>query len=157
MSALGKLFRTTAFKLTLAYLIVFALFAAFLLGYFALNTRRLFTDQVTQAVDIEIAGLSDQYNAGGIRRLTQVVDARSRRPGSNLYLVTTPNGDGLAGNVGSLPTGILDKPGRDRDRLSPDRGGRDRGTASRAGARLAIAERLQASGRARPGGARAPL
>jgi signal transduction histidine kinase len=111
VSALGKLFRTTAFKLTLAYLIVFALFAAFLLGYFALNTRRLFTDQVTQAVDVEIAGLSDQYNAGGIRRLTQVVNARSRRPGSNLYLVTTPNGDGLAGNVGSLPTGILDKPG----------------------------------------------
>jgi signal transduction histidine kinase len=106
VSALGKLFRTTAFKLTLAYLIVFVL-----LGYFALNTRRLFTDQVTQAVDVEIAGLSDQYNAGGIRRLTQVVNARSRRPGSNLYLVTTPNGDGLAGNVGSLPTGILDKPG----------------------------------------------
>ena len=111
MSALGKLFRTTAFKLTLAYLVVFALFAAFLLGYFALNTRRLFTEQATQAVDIEIAGLSDQFNSAGIRRLTQVVDARSRRPGSNLYLVTTPNGDGLAGNVGSLPTGVLEKPG----------------------------------------------
>ena len=40
-----------------------------------------------------------------------MVEARSRRPGSSLYLVTTPNGDGLAGNVGSLPTGILDKPG----------------------------------------------
>jgi hypothetical protein len=35
MAALGKLFNTTAFKLTLAYLTVFALFAAFLLGYFA--------------------------------------------------------------------------------------------------------------------------
>ena len=35
MTALGKLFRTTAFKLTLVYLTVFALFAAFLLGYFA--------------------------------------------------------------------------------------------------------------------------
>ena len=69
MSALGKLFRTTAFKLTLAYLVVFALFAAFLLGYFALNTRRLFTEQATQAVDIEIAGLSDQFNSAGIRRL----------------------------------------------------------------------------------------
>jgi cellobiose phosphorylase len=34
MTALGKLFRTTAFKLTLAYLTVFALFAVFLLGYF---------------------------------------------------------------------------------------------------------------------------
>lgn len=111
MTALGKLFRTTAFKLTLVYLIVFALFAVFLLGYFALNTKRLFTEQVTEAVDAEITGLVDHFNAGGIRRLTFVVEARSRRPGSSLYLVTTPGSDGLAGNVGSLPTGALDKPG----------------------------------------------
>ena len=39
---------TTAFKLTLVYLIVFALFAAFLLGYFAWNTRRLITEQITR-------------------------------------------------------------------------------------------------------------
>jgi signal transduction histidine kinase len=111
MTALGKLFRTTAFKLTLVYLTVFALFAFFLLGYFALNTKRLFTEQVTEAVDAEITGLVDHFNAGGIRRLTFVVEARSRRPGSSLYLVTTPGSDGLAGNVGSLPTGALDKQG----------------------------------------------
>ena len=107
MTALGKLFRTTAFKLTLVYLIVFALFAVFLLGYFALNTRRLITDQITQTVDAEITGLSEQYNQGGIRRLVAVVENRSRRPGSSLYLVTTFSGEGLAGNVGSLPAGLL--------------------------------------------------
>ena len=111
MGALGKLFRTTAFKLTLVYLTVFALFAVFLLGYFAFNTRRLFTEQVTEAVNTEISGLADQFNVGGIRRLTLIVESRSRRPGSSLYLVTSPGGDGLAGNVGSLPTGILDNPG----------------------------------------------
>jgi signal transduction histidine kinase len=111
MTALGKLFRTTAFKLTLVYLTVFALFAFFLLGYFALNTKRLFTEQVTDAVNTEVTGLVDHFNAGGIRRLTLVIEARSRRPGSSLYLVTTPGSDGLAGNVGSLPTGALDKQG----------------------------------------------
>ncbi|HVX99047.1 MAG TPA: ATP-binding protein [Pseudorhodoplanes sp.] len=111
MTALGKLFRTTAFKLTLVYLVVFALFAIFLLGYFALNTRRLITDQITQTVDAEITGLSEQYNQGGIRRLVQVVENRSRRPGSSLYLVTTFNGEGLAGNVGSLPDGLLSEDG----------------------------------------------
>jgi signal transduction histidine kinase len=111
MTALGKLLRTTAFKLTLAYLIVFALFAAFLLAYFAWNTRRLITEQITQTVDAEITGLSEQYRQGGIRRLVLVVDARSRRPSSSLYLVTTPAGEGLAGNVGSLTTGILETPG----------------------------------------------
>ncbi len=111
MTGLGKLLRTTAFKLTLVYLTVFALFAAFLLGYFAWNTRRLITEQITQTVDAEISGLAEQYRLGGIRRLVFVVDARARRPGSSLYLVTTPAGEGLAGNVGSLSTGILETVG----------------------------------------------
>jgi len=111
VTALGKLFRTTTFKLTLVYLTVFALFAAFLLVYFALNTRRLVTEQITETVDAEITGLSEQYRQGGIRRLVAVIEGRSRRPGSSLYLVTTFAGEALAGNVGSLAPGILDKPG----------------------------------------------
>jgi signal transduction histidine kinase len=111
VTALGKLFRTTTFKLTLVYLTVFALFAAFLLGYFALNTRRLITEQITETVDAEITGLSEQYRLGGIRRLVIVVDNRARRPGSSLYLVTTFAGEALAGNVTALQPGILDNPG----------------------------------------------
>ena len=111
MTALGKLFRTTTFKLTLVYLTVFALFAAFLLGYFALNTRRLITEQITDTVNAEITGLSEQYRLGGIRRLVIVVDARARRPGSSLYLVTTFTGEALAGNVTALAPGTLDNAG----------------------------------------------
>ena len=99
MTGFGKLFRTTAFRLTLAYLFLFLLFALFLLGYFAWNTRRLITEQITQTVDAEITGLTEQYRQGGIRRLVFIVEARSRRPGSSLYLLTTPAGEGLAGNV----------------------------------------------------------
>jgi hypothetical protein len=47
VTAFGKLIRTTAFRLTLAYLFLFALFAASLLGYFAWNTRRLINEQIT--------------------------------------------------------------------------------------------------------------
>jgi signal transduction histidine kinase len=111
VTALGKLLRTTAFKLTLVYLGIFVLFAASLLAYFALNTRRLITEQITSTVDTEISGLSNVYAQGGIRRLVLVVDSRSRRPASSLYLVTTPTGEGLAGNVGALEPGALDRPG----------------------------------------------
>jgi signal transduction histidine kinase len=109
MTALGKLLRTTAFKLSLVYLTVFALFAAFLIGYFAWTTGRLITQQITETIDSELNGLSEVYSQGGIRRLLLLVDARSRRPGSNLYLVTTPAGEGLAGNVGSLQPGVLER------------------------------------------------
>jgi signal transduction histidine kinase len=111
VTAIGKLLRATAFRLTLLYLLIFSIFAFALLGYFAFNTRRLITQQITQTVDAEITGLVEQYNAAGIRRLVVIVEARSHRPGSSLYLVTTPNGEALAGNVGSLVPGTLDKPG----------------------------------------------
>lgn len=111
MTALGKLLRTTTFRLTLAYLTIFALFSAFLLGFFALNTRRLIAEQITSTVNAEITGLSEQYDQGGIRRLVAAVDVRSRRPGSSLYLITTPSGQGLAGNVASLEPGTLAKNG----------------------------------------------
>jgi signal transduction histidine kinase len=111
VTALGKLLRTTAFRLTLVYLVLFSLFAAFLLGFFALNTRRLVTEQITATVNAEISGLAEQYEQGGIRRLVLIVDVRSRRPGSSLYLVTTPTGEGLAGNVASLEPGTLDRSG----------------------------------------------
>jgi signal transduction histidine kinase len=111
VSALGKLLRTTAFQLTLVYLLIFVLFAASLLGYFALNTRRLINEQITRTVTAEIGRLREQYTEAGIRGLVLVIDLRSRRPGSSLYLVTTPNGEALAGNVGSLQPGVLDHPG----------------------------------------------
>jgi signal transduction histidine kinase len=111
VAALGKLLRATAFRLTLVYLLVFALFAASLLGYFALNTRRLINEQITTTVQGEIRGLTEQYEQGGLRRLVTSVELRSRRPGSNLYLVTTPSGEGLAGNVGAIEPGVLDHPG----------------------------------------------
>jgi hypothetical protein len=111
MTALGKLFRTTAFKLTLVYLLTFVLFAAIVLVYFAWNTRRLINEQITQTVDSETVTLQDEYDIGGIRRLIFTLDARARRPDSYLYLLTTAAGEGLAGNVGSLTAGVLERSG----------------------------------------------
>ena len=111
MTALGKLLRTTAFRLTLVYLVLFALYAALLLIFFALNARRLITEQITTTVTTEVAGLAEQYERGGIGRLVAIVEIRSRRPGSSLYLVATPFGQGLAGNVASLDTAILSQAG----------------------------------------------
>src|SRR6266571_2756621 len=83
MTALGKLLRTTAFKLTLVYLTIFAVFAAFLLGYFTWNTRRLITEQITQTVDAEITGLAplpgdDAGRRGACRQRGIAGDRHSR-------------------------------------------------------------------------------
>ena len=111
MTAFGKLIRTTAFRLTLVYLFLFALFAASLLGYFAWNTRRMITEQITDTVNSELSELTEQYTRGGLRGLVSAVEGRALRPGANLYLVTTPQGQGVAGNVASLEPGVMDHPG----------------------------------------------
>ena len=107
MTAFGKLIRTTAFRLTLVYLLLFALFAASLLGYFAWNTRRLITEQITTTVNAEVSEIADIYNRRGLQRLVFTVDSRALRPGANLYLVTTLAGQAIAGNVGSLAPGVM--------------------------------------------------
>ncbi len=111
MTAFGKLIRTTAFRLTLVYLLLFAIFAASLLGYFAWNTRRMITEQIAETVNSELVELTSQFQSGGIRGLASAVEARTLRPGANLYLVTTPQGQGVAGNIASLAPGVMDSPG----------------------------------------------
>jgi signal transduction histidine kinase len=107
VTAFGKLIRTTAFRLTLVYLFLFALFAASLLGYFAWNTRRLITEQITTTVNAETGEISDIFARRGLRSLVSTIENRALRPGANLYLVTTPAGQAIAGNVGSLAPGVM--------------------------------------------------
>jgi signal transduction histidine kinase len=107
VTAFGKLIRTTAFRLTLVYLLLFALFAASLLGYFAWNTRRLINEQIMTTVNSEIDEISGIFARRGLRPLVLTIENRALRPGSNLYLVTTPNGRAVAGNVGSLAPGVM--------------------------------------------------
>lgn len=111
MTALGKLFRTTVFKLSLAYLVIFSIGAGLVLGRVAFNVKSLVDQQIAQTIAAQITGLAEQYSQGGIRRLVSAVVRRIQAPGASLYLVTTPAGETIAGNVAVLPAGVLDHPG----------------------------------------------
>lgn len=112
MTALGKLLRTTAFKLALAYLAVFATLSMVVLAYVSWHANALIAGQLNATVNAEITGLAEQYRQGGIRKLVAVVDERSNRAGSgSLYLLTTVTGDTLAGNVSGLPGASLAEAG----------------------------------------------
>ncbi len=111
MTPLGKLVRTTVFKLSLAYLVLFAVGSAFVLGGVAWNVNLLLDAQIGQTIEAEITGLAEQYEGGGMRGLVQVIERRVAQPGSALYLVTDHAGQTLAGNVATLPEGVIDHPG----------------------------------------------
>ncbi len=109
MTALGRLFRTTAFKLALIFLLIFTIFAGAILGYVAFSARRLLEEQVNLTVNEEIKGLLSQFNSGGVLRLVRQIERRSHQPGSSLYLVTTAAGETLAGNISSVDSeGLLE-------------------------------------------------
>ena len=103
MTTLGKLFRTTAFKLALAYSIVFALAAGGVFAGIGWNVRNVVDNQIADTIDADIRGLADQYAEGGIYQVVQSIERRLQRPGDDIYLVTTFNGASVVGNVAALP------------------------------------------------------
>jgi signal transduction histidine kinase len=111
VTALGKLFRTTVFKLSVAYLCTFAIGAGLVLGGIGWNVKELIDEQIGQTIDADIRGLSEQYSEGGIRQLVEVIQRRTRQPSASLYLVTTYAGVPVAGNVASLPEQLIGKNG----------------------------------------------
>jgi signal transduction histidine kinase len=106
-----KLLRSTAFKISLIYLLVTAVGTGLVLGRVGWNVAHLIDAQIRQTVDTDITGLSEQYSEGGIAQLVGAVERRSHQPGAGLYLVTTRAGEPLVGNISSLPEGVLSKTG----------------------------------------------
>ena len=111
MTAFGSLFRTTVFKLSLAYFCIFAVGAALANFAIGFNVKQLLDAQIAETVEVELTSLNEQYAQGGVRQLVEVIERRAKQPGSSLYLVTSFAGETLAGNVAVLPEGVLNRPG----------------------------------------------
>jgi len=111
VTPLGKLFRTTVFKICLGYLVIFAIGAGLVLSRVGWHVKELIDEQIKQTIDTDITGLAEQYGEGGIRQLTAVIERRVKQPGAGLYLVTTYAGEPIAGNITSLPPGVLSRAG----------------------------------------------
>jgi signal transduction histidine kinase len=90
---------------------VSAVGAGLVLGIVAWQVIKLVDAETTQTIEAEANGLAEQYEQGGVRKLGSAIEARSREPGSALYLLTNSAGEPLAGNIGQLPPGVLDRVG----------------------------------------------
>lgn len=111
MTALGKVVRTTAFKLSAIYIAVFSIFSVFFAVYISYTANQLLGDQLQETIAAEIFGLADHYRSRGLTGLVEAIDQRSHRPGASLYLITDVSGRILAGNVSRVPPTLLDSSG----------------------------------------------
>lgn len=111
MAGLRAMFSTTAARLSALYVLLFAICAIILVFYMTASSVRAVVGQTRNAIDSDLAALTQVYERGGIPNLVRAIDRRSRQPGANLYLIADPAGRILAGNVRSLDIGILDTHG----------------------------------------------
>ncbi len=99
MTGLTKLLRTTAFRLSLIYLGLFAATAAAAVGYIYYRTNVLFAAQLESAIKTELANLDQRYRQGGLEGVRRAIADRSETPGNSLYLLADAEGRHLGGNL----------------------------------------------------------
>ena len=111
MTALGKIVRTTAFKLSVIYFAVFSLFAVAFVLYLSWNTNALLESQLRETIETEIRGLAEQGRNGGLAAIFRTIEQRSNLPGASLYLITDVNGRILTGNISQVPADLFERSG----------------------------------------------
>jgi len=121
--SLPAIMKTTAARLSALYLLLFALCAVLLVFYMTSLSARMLTAQTQETINDEVLGLARAYQRGGLPVLVRVVEARSRQPGANLYLIADANGQILTGNVQSLEPGVIETEGWTTDPFSYQRFG----------------------------------
>jgi signal transduction histidine kinase len=111
LGRLTALYRTTAVRLSAVYLLLFAICAAFLVFYVSSMSERLLRQQMREAVAQEVEQIERIFDSNGMNGLLRTLERRARQPGANLYIIASPTGEVLAGNVASLQPGVLDTEG----------------------------------------------
>jgi signal transduction histidine kinase len=102
LESLRRLVGTTAFKLSLAYMLASAVFAGGLIAYVGHHARGLIDEQIGKTLVAQGEALQAQYRVGGIRRLQATVERRAREPGAFLFLLLGQQGEVLAGNISGV-------------------------------------------------------
>lgn len=107
MTGIRAIMKTTAARLSALYLILFAICATLLVFYMTSLSVHMLERQVQDTINEDVQRLALGYERGGLPLLVRAVELRSRQPGANLYLLASPSGQILTGNVESLEAGVL--------------------------------------------------
>lgn len=105
---LPRLFRTTAFRLSLLYAALFGAMALVLMVFIYLSTSHNIDKRTDATITLEMDGLRDRFHDAGLEGLITSVTKRSV-PGvvtGRLYLLARPDYTPLAGNIHRWPAAL---------------------------------------------------
>ncbi len=100
---LPSIFRTTAFRLTLLFLALFAASAAAFLAYIYLATANEVSRQADGEVRRELSSLQTVYSQGGADALNMAIIERAVGDRPFLYLLMNADGTTISGNIAETP------------------------------------------------------
>ncbi len=100
-----KILRSSAFRLAIGYVALFAVSAILLLAFVYWLAASYMVRQADETIEAEIVGLAERYRLGGLNGLTASIRERlDRRPqGSSIYLLTDAAGAPIVGNLNRWP------------------------------------------------------
>jgi len=101
----AELLRSSSFRLSLVYMVLFAGSVLLLLGFIYWATVGYMARQTDATIEAEITGLAEQYRVGGLGKLITILQERVERDpdSSSVYLLATPAYKPLAGNIDAWP------------------------------------------------------
>jgi len=101
----AELLRSSSFRLSLVYMVLFAGSVLLLLGFIYWATVGYMTDQTDATIEAEITGLAEQYREGGLSNLVNILQERVERDpdSSSVYLLASSTFTPLAGNIDAWP------------------------------------------------------
>ncbi len=111
MPVLPNILRTSAFRWIAAYLLLFLVAIAGVVGYIFWLTSEQLNRELSGIISAEVAGLREQFETGGLGNLERSVAARSAAPGNSLYVLADSSGRRVAGNLSGLPGDLMGKSG----------------------------------------------
>lgn len=111
MQRLRTILSITAIRLSIIYTLVFGFVAVVIILYMTGATANLLRRQIRDSISAEMVQLSRIYDQGGINALVRQLERRAAAPGANLYVVAAPSGAMVAGNVGEIDRGVIERIG----------------------------------------------
>ena len=105
----AELLRSSAFRLSFIYMILFAGSVMILLGFIYWSTVGYMSKQTDATIEAEITGLEEQYSKGGLNNLVSIITDRIERDpdSSSVYLFASADYSLLAGNISALALNFL--------------------------------------------------
>jgi signal transduction histidine kinase len=101
------LFQTTAVRLALRYALIYALVLGLALAAFSWSSSRYVDAQLEAGLEQELRALSERFQTGGTDGLADTIRKRTLdgRHVDRFYLLVSPGGEILAGNLFAWPSG----------------------------------------------------